>query len=51
MSLAREIITCGVGGYKKKVARREREGRGFYRHAKSTLKQRNKKKLQTEEVG
>ena len=32
-------------GYKREVARREREGRGFYRHAKSTLKQRNKKKL------
>ena len=32
-------------GYRRKVARRDREGKGFYRHAKSTLKQRNKKKL------
>ena len=42
---AREVICCGVAGWKSKIARREREKRGFYRHAKSTLKMRNKKKL------
>ena len=42
---SKEIICCGVVGWKRKVQRREREGRGFYRHAKSTLRQRNKKKL------
>ena len=41
----KEIICCGVVGWKRKVERREREGRGFYRHAKATLKHRNKKKL------
>jgi hypothetical protein len=43
--LAKEIISCGVVGYRRKVMRRDREGRGFYRHASSTLSQRNKKKL------
>ena len=43
--LAKDIISCGVVGYRRKVMRRDREGRGFYRHARSTLRQRNKKKL------
>jgi hypothetical protein len=41
----KEIVCCGVVGWRRKVQRREREGRGFYRHARNTLKQRNKKKL------
>ena len=48
-SQIREIVTCGVVGSRRKVKRREREGRGFYRLAKSTLVQRNRKKL-TEKV-
>ena len=32
-------------GWKRKIQRREREGRGYYRHARSTLARRNKKKL------
>ena len=48
-SQTKEIITCGVVGWRRKVERREREGRGFYRLAKSTLAQRNSKKL-TEKV-
>ena len=43
--LTKEIITCGVVGWRRKIQRREREGRGYYRHAKSTLAGRNKKKL------
>ena len=42
---AKEVICCGVIGWKRKVQRREREGKGFYRLGRSTLKQRNKKKL------
>jgi hypothetical protein len=48
-SQTKEIITCGVVGWRRKVERRERKGRGFYRLAKSTLAQRNSKKL-TERV-
>ena len=35
----------GVVGWRRKVQRREREGRGYYRHARSTLSSRDKKKL------
>ena len=44
-SQAREVICSGVVGWKRKIMRREREKQGFYRHGKSTLKARNKKKL------
>ena len=30
---AREIVCCGVTGWQRKIKRREREGRGIYRHA------------------
>ena len=35
----------GVVGCRRKGQRREREGRGYYRHARSTLSSRDKKKL------
>ena len=44
-SQAREVVCSGVIGWKRKILRREREQQGFYRHGKSTLKSRNKKKL------
>ena len=40
----REVVTCGMIGWQRKVKRREEEGR-FYRSAKSTLNQRCRKKL------
>ena len=44
-SQAREVVCSGVIGWKRKIMRREREKQGFYRHGKSTLRTRNKKKL------
>ena len=41
----RDVICSGVTGWQRKILRREREAKGFYRHARSTLKSRNKKKL------
>ena len=38
-------MTCGVIGWKKKIVRRKKEGRPFYRSAPSTLAQRCRKKL------
>jgi hypothetical protein len=42
---SREIVICGVIGWKRKIARRLKEGKPFYRSASSTLAQRCKKKL------
>ena len=44
-SQTRDVICSGVTGWQRKVLRREREAKGFYRHARTTLKARNKKKL------
>lgn len=44
-SQARDIVCSGVIGWKRKIQRREKEQQGFYRHGKSTLKSRNRKKL------
>jgi hypothetical protein len=42
---AREAVVCGILGWKRKISRRIKEGKPFYRSAASTLKQRCKKKL------
>ena len=42
---AKEIIMSGGVGWRRKVQRREREGKGYYRHERSTLSSRDKKKL------
>ena len=42
---AKEIITSGIRGYKNKKKRRKREGKPFYRPARTTLKSRVRKKL------
>ena len=42
---AKEIVCSGVTGWQRKVQRREREGRGYYRLGSSTLKDRTRKKL------
>ena len=41
----REIIICGIRGYRNKVERRKKAGENFYRKASSTLRSRVKKKL------
>ena len=42
---AKEIITSGIRGWARKIARRQRDGQEFYRHSKTTLQTRIKKKL------
>ena len=42
---AREIITSGIRGWARKMARRQRDGQEFYRHSGTTLQARIKKKL------
>jgi hypothetical protein len=42
---AKEIITCGLRGYKNKVERRRQDGEDFYRKARDTLHRRTRKKL------
>jgi hypothetical protein len=46
----REITVSGLKGWKNKIKRRAKEGKGFYRTAKSTLKTRVKKKLLEKET-
>ena len=41
----REMTISGIKGWRKKIKIRETENRGFYRSAKSTLKNRVQKKL------
>ena len=41
----REITISGIKGWKGKIKRREKEGKGFYREGKTTLKARVRKKL------
>ena len=45
----REITVCGIKGWKGKIRRREKEGKGFYREGKSTLQTRVRKKLTEKE--
>ena len=40
----------GIKGWKNKIRRREKEGKGFYREGKGTLKQRVTKKLLEKET-
>ena len=42
---AKEVILCGMKGWKSKMGRREKEGGKLYRSAKSTLQARCKKNL------
>ena len=42
---SREIVISGILGWKRKIARRKKEGTNFYRSAKSTLAKRCRKKL------
>ena len=42
---AREAVTSGVLGWLRKIERRKKEGTPFYRSARSTLRQRCKKKI------
>ena len=42
---SREITVCGIKGWKSKIKNREKDGKGFYREGKSTLKARVRKKL------
>jgi hypothetical protein len=42
---ARETVTCGFLGWRRKISRRIKEGTPFYRNAASTLKTRCKKKM------
>ena len=46
----REVVVGGIKGWKRKIQRRKDEGSDFYRHAKSTLKSRNYKKLMEKET-
>lgn len=42
---AKEVVTCGLEGFRNKCERRKKEGGNFYRNAKQTLGKRVKKKL------
>ena len=42
---SREIVVSGILGWTRKVRRRKEEGKDFYRGARSTLRQRMRKKL------
>ena len=42
---AREIITSGIRGWARKIARRQRDGQEFYRNSRTNLQTRIKKKL------
>ena len=42
---SKEVVICGLRGFKNKCERRKKEGRGFYRSAQQTLVKRVKKKL------
>ena len=46
----REVVVGGIKGWKRKILRRKASGIEFYRTAKSTLKQRNYKKLMEKET-
>ena len=46
----REFVIGGIKGWQRKIARRKAAGIEFYRKAKSTLKQRNYKKLMEKET-
>ena len=42
---AREIIVCGVVGWRRKLERREKKGQAQFREAKDTLEERSRAKL------
>ena len=46
----RDVVVGGIKGWKRKIARRKAAGIEFYRTGKSTLKQRNYKKLMEKET-
>ena len=45
----RDVVIGGIKGWRRKIERRKTEGKGFYRHARSTLKSRNYRKLMEKE--
>ena len=47
---SRDLVVGGIKGWRNRIKRREREGRGFYREGKTSLKQRVTKKLLEKET-
>ena len=42
---SREVVVCGIVGWRRKLERRERNGQGQYLAAKETLERRTNNKL------